>query len=144
MATYQPSNIKLVTHVDAENPTLGDLLLENGTVRLTVSLREDVEQELMVRFKFFLGEWFLDTTQGTPWFQSILGIKVPLGVVAQILRAVLLSPPGVASITQFDLTASRADRTARLRFAVKLIDGKVLTSADFTPFVVGAIEVGGV
>jgi hypothetical protein len=32
-----------------------------------------VAQAILTRLKLFLGEWFVDTTDGTPWFQSILG-----------------------------------------------------------------------
>jgi len=126
-------DLRLATSIDDLNPVAGDVYLnEQGTVELTQSLSDQVRQDLWIRLRFFLGEWFLDPTQGIPYFQNILGGKTPLPIVAQIYRKVILTTAGVASLDSFNL-ARTAERGVSLSFAVTLVDGAVLTFEDFQP-----------
>ena len=132
------ADLKIALAIDANNPVAGDLYLDaTGNCRLTNSLSEDVAQELWIRLHFFQGEWFLDTTVGIPYFQSILGQKTPTGIIEQMFRRVITTCPGVASLDSFLLTSLPARRIS-IAFACTLQDGAVLTSADFAPFIVGA------
>ena len=133
------SSLALAMQIDPENPIVGDLQLQNGTVRFTSTLREEVAQQLYTRFNFFLGEWFLDPTQGFPWFQSVLGVKTPIGIVQQLLRRVIISCPGVASLQGFSMSNDTIHRTATVKFNCLLADGTVLTSDSFQPFIIGAV-----
>lgn len=129
------ATLKLALQVDSNNPNVGDLFLENGTVRLTASLLEEAAQALWVRLKSFQGEWFLDPTLGFPWLQSVLGQKTPLAILQQMFRFAVLTTPGVASLAQFDLRRT-PNRGIALTFRAVLADGTVLTEKDFAPFVV--------
>ena len=127
-------SLKLAMSVDANNTVVGDLYLENGSTRLTSSLSEEIQQTLYTRFRFFQGEWWLDTTIGVPWYQQILGLKPAASLVASILRQVITSCPGVARIDSFGLTST--GRSWVLAFSLTLNDGAVLTSADFAPLLI--------
>jgi len=119
------------------NPIAGDLYLTtNKAFRMTQTLTEEVAQQLYIRFRMFQGEWFNDPTIGTPWFQSILGQKTPAGIVEQILKRVVTTCPGVASLLTFSFKPL-SGRRAEVVFSCKLIDGKTLTSADFGPYIIG-------
>lgn len=61
------------------------------------------------RLRLFLGEYFLDVSQGTPWFQGILG-KTPQGVAETNLKRRIFSARDVAGITRFRFST---DRNAR-------------------------------
>jgi hypothetical protein len=129
------ATLRLAMAIDSNNPTIGDIYVGlDGKTRLTASLSEEVQQLLWLRFLFFKGEWWLDPNAGTPWFQQILGIKNTDDNVASILRAVVITCPGVAQLLSFALR--RSGREIRPLFACKLLDGATLTSADFPPFVV--------
>lgn len=131
------ASIKLALATDSNNPVAGDLYLgPDGQFALTQTLSEEVAQLLYTRFRFFQGEWFLDESVGVPWYQSILGQKQSAAVVSQILRNVVATCPGVASVDSFSL-ATQPDRSAVVRFSCTLSDGTVLKSSDFTPFIVG-------
>lgn len=129
------ADIKIALQVDAENPIVGDLYFKNGNIRLTETLAEEVAQELYIRLRFFKGEWFLDTTQGLPYLQSILGKKTPLGILSQIFKRVITTCPGVKSLLSFALTRL-PNRGLRVDFAALLNDGTVLTATDFAAFVI--------
>ena len=53
----------------------GDLLLENFDLQL-VEGRDQIAQNLMIRLRFILGEWFLDITAGIPYYDDFF-IKAP-------------------------------------------------------------------
>lgn len=128
------ASLRLAMAIDSDNPVIGDIYIgTDGKTRLTASLSEEVQQNLWLRFQFFLGEWFLDPASGVPWFQQILGIKNSEGNVAAILQRVITTCPGVATLTLFALNVS--GRTMAPRFACTLNNGQVLTSADFPPFI---------
>lgn len=61
------------------------------------------------RLRMFFGEWWLDLTDGTPWFQSILG-KAPQDLAEIALKQRILSAPGVISIMAFSF---QSDAQAR-------------------------------
>jgi hypothetical protein len=72
----------------ALNLTTGDLLIPPKIIRGA----EAVAQRVRVRFRWFLGEWFLDERLGVPYYSDIL-VKNPDPIlISFIFRRVLLSP----------------------------------------------------
>lgn len=130
------ADFKITMAADANNPVVGDLYLENGTVRLTGTLAEEVAQLLWIRFQWWLGEWFLDTTQGMPYQQTILGQKTPIGIIQQIYKRLIVTCPGVSALTSFSLK-KLTGRAIQIIFACKLADGTTLNSSNFGAFIVG-------
>lgn len=70
---------------------------------------EAVAQAVQTRLGLFTGEWFLDTTDGTPWRTDILG-KYTQGAYDAVLKDRILQTDGVKSI---DAYSSSLDRNAR-------------------------------
>lgn len=66
--------------------------------------REEVAQCVQTRLRLFLGEYFRDITDGTPWFQEILGKFASIDNVENILRARIAETPGVVRLTNFSST----------------------------------------
>jgi hypothetical protein len=129
-------DLKIVMQSDSDNPDVGDIYLENGTVRLTNGLLEEVAQRLRISLLMFQGEWFLDPSQGMPWFQSILGVKSPLSTVQRLILSAISQQPGVDKVNSFAVT-QLPNRGLSISFQLTLTNGKVLNSSDFAPFVVG-------
>jgi len=71
--------------------------------------QEEIAQTISTRLKLFLGEYFRDINDGTPWFQQILGKGSSLGVKESLIKRRILQTDGVISIfefeTDFDLQA---------------------------------------
>lgn len=57
------------------NLSSGDLSIEGGQVRM-VDGAERIAQQILISLRFWLGEWFLDTSQGVPYLEYIL-VKNP-------------------------------------------------------------------
>jgi len=102
----------------------GDLDLSTGDLQI-VHGRAAVAQRLEIRFRSFLGEWFLDTRFGFPWFQSVLGRKGSVDYVEFLLRRTILSTPGVLGITSFSFAFDRAARALTVSFRASTSDGDV-------------------
>lgn len=103
----------------------GDLLFTNGN--LTLFIDDDaLVQHLQIRLRFFLAEWFLDTRLGIPYFENVLVKNPNLVIVRGILRQVILTTPGVASIEVFEFVFDGATRKMDFDFTVRKTDGEIL------------------
>lgn len=70
----------------------------------------EVAQNVRTRLKMFLGEWFLDTKDGTDWFGGVLGKGTRLASRESIIRRRILLTPGCSGMTAFSVTADPATR----------------------------------
>jgi hypothetical protein len=133
--------LKVAIKVDLSNPDIGDLFLDdNGLEVLEQDLGVEVAQRITVRFNFFLGEWFLDASEGTPWFQRVL-VKAPSDrVVRTVLTQVITGTEGVASIVSLAYDIGK-DRLLSVRFVAQLVDGSTFRSTDYAPFQVDLVGV---
>lgn len=91
---------------------------------------ERVAQQIKVTLLAFLGEWFLDTTFGVPYFESIL-VKAPdrAGIEA-ILRARIRAVPGVNRVRRLDLEIERELRILRVTYEADTAAGRVERAVD--------------
>lgn len=93
-----------------------------------VNERDRVRQHLKIRLWFFLGEWYLDTTAGVPFFEEIL-VKAPnISRIENILKVIILETPDVNEITEFDVDYDPRARTFRLDFGVTTTFGTLVAS----------------
>lgn len=133
-------NLKMAMQVDDDNPVIGDLMLTDGQVTLTEDLQTSVMQHLYVRLRLFLGEWFLNTAEGIPYFTRILVKNPSLSLITSIFRRVILETPGVASVSNLKVELDGATRTLSMTsFEITLTDGAVLTADDYGEFVLGGV-----
>lgn len=125
----------LVIAADAENPDVGDLLLEHGRTVLTSVLAEEVAQRLHVRFNFWKQEWFRDTRLGTPYLEAIFEKGVPDSTIRSVYTQIILGTEGVASLDSLSWTVG-ATRKMSLTFTARLQDGTTFRSSQYGPFIV--------
>lgn len=76
----------------------GDIVT-SGTIFTTG--QDEVAQTLRTRLRLFLGEYFRDITDGTPWFEQILGKGTSLDAKEAALRNRIVRTPGVIRLTSF-------------------------------------------
>lgn len=77
----------------------GDYQMGHGDLDFTQDTPEAVAQNVMTRLALWRGTWFIDTQEGTPWLQQILGKHDAVDVV---IRSRILETPGVLSIESFE------------------------------------------
>lgn len=129
-------DLALVTAIDAENPTVGDLRIVSAQLA-TVSGREAIAQDLAVCLSWFRGEWFLDTRRGLPWLQSVIGVRTTDAIVASIIRRAIMQRPGVASIDSLTVETDSPERGIAIGYVVRTVDGETI---EQRPFVLGELE----
>ena len=67
-----------------------------------LSEQKEIAQTVITRLKLFLGEYFRDISDGTSWFQDVLGKGQSLDVRDAVIKRRVLQTPGVSSIFEFN------------------------------------------
>lgn len=122
--------------VDADNPVVGDLHIRKGDLVWTKDIAEETSQQLRVNLQFFLGEWFLNQAEGTPWFQQLLEKGTTEQTVKAIISKIIVKTEGVKTIDFLTYNLDAAARKLFLDFGATLQDGSTFVSKDFPPFIV--------
>ncbi len=102
--------------------TTQDLELVDGDLSLVEGL-DAISQSIKQRLQFFLGEWFLSTNDGVPWFQSIFVKSTNLLLVEAILRDRVLATPGILELNSFNFDYDNITRKLSVRFNATTING---------------------
>ncbi|WP_347252900.1 hypothetical protein [Leminorella grimontii] len=95
----------------------GDYTFGSGDETWLINSPEAVVQAIKTRFELWYGQWFLDTTKGMPWLQSVLGKQNP-EVYDMLIRKYILETRGVKSIIKLDTTVDTGRR--RVTFAAEI------------------------
>ena len=94
---------------------------------------EAIRQELQIRYRFFLGEWFLNSQEGTPYFEHIIKKNANDAQVRAILVDVAKSTPGVVEVRSYEAELDSVNRilTVSMQFGATTDEGLV-----YEPFIV--------
>jgi hypothetical protein len=106
-----------------------DLVIEDGDLALVDGV-DAVAQDVDIRLQFFLGEWFLDTRLGVPYYQQILGEKPRLGAVSSIIRKAIFTTPGIISISDFSIDWDGASRSITIDFRAETTEGPLVYNKE--------------
>ncbi|WP_158780590.1 hypothetical protein [Pantoea sp. BAV 3049] len=107
----------------------GDYTFGQGDDTWLINSPETVAQAVKTRFLLWYGQWFLDTTEGTPWIQSVLGKQRP-EVYNLAIRQRILETQGVNSITAFDTTLNTSSRRVIFTATIDTIYGTTTVSSE--------------
>lgn len=126
--------------LDLSNPlssTFGDLLVIDGDLVLTSDAdprgTNPILQDIVQSIRFFLAEWFLDNTQGLPWFQQILVKNPNQSAIDAIFKNVILGRPGVLQLASYSFDSNFTNRTLNVSFSAVTTSGTVNYNGTLTP-----------
>jgi len=114
----------ILINSDTASPSYNDAVFINGPLALdgvSSSPVEVVAQRLQIRLQSFLGEWFINTAYGIPYWQQLLGKKINKTAADRIFQEQILSERGVREITSFSSTLK--NRIYEMSFRVRALDG---------------------
>lgn len=97
------------------DPVSGDIDISKGALVLLEGV-DAIIQNLRIRLRFFLGEWFLDTRLGVPYFQKLLGQKLNKAAVQSIFRKAILGTSGVKKVSAIQVDYEGISRKLLVRF----------------------------
>lgn len=108
----------------------GDIVIENGDMVLVDSV-EAVAQHVTINLQMFLGEWFLDTRVGVPYYQELLGQKPRLAAVRELFRDAILATAGMERINDLDVGYDTVTRVISVSFKGTSTSGTFDYSKEF-------------
>lgn len=107
-----------------------DITFENDDLVLLDGV-EAIGQDVDIRLQTFLGEWFLDTRVGMPYYTKILGQKPRLAAVESIFREAILGTPGILSISDLTLDYEGTTRALSVDFHADTTEGPLEYDKEF-------------
>lgn len=99
-----------------------DIVFVNGECPVTQLLTDVVAQRLKVTLYTFLGEWFLDTTIGVPYFQQIFGKVRSKSTADLIFQQIIANDRDVIEILSFKSELESGSRGYSMTFQVRVKD----------------------
>ena len=106
----------------------GDYSFGRGTSDWYVNQPEAVAQAVQTRLRLETGEWFLDTTEGTPWRTKVLG-KRTSDTRDIVIRARILGTSGVTAITAYNSDLNRTTRGFTVAATISTAYGETTVEA---------------
>lgn len=100
----------------------GDYTFGSSEKDFLIDVPEAVGQSVMTRLLLWFGEWFLDTNEGTPYMQGVIGKKTKMQADLT-LQSRVLDGFGVANIENYESTINPDTRKLSLSFDVSTIYG---------------------
>lgn len=106
------------------------------------SAAESTAQRVECFLLTILGEWFLDTSRGIPWFAHpeapdntvpIMGVPRNLPYAEATVKAGILGIDGVASLQSFSMSFDATTRKLSMAATVKDRDGNIETIRVVSP-----------
>lgn len=112
----------------------GDIDITSGRLNLIKSEASLAAQRLKIKFGLFLGEWFLDLSQGVPYLQNILRRGSQSKEVADsIFTSIILNDPSISSLNSFESKVSSSG-VYTLSFNATTRDGQIVTFQEAIEF----------
>ena len=102
----------------------GDYVVGQRANNFFVDQPEAVAQAIQTRLKLFQGEWFIDTSAGTPYNSKIIGAG-KIATYDAAIQNVILKTQGVKSITSYSSAVNSVSRSAEINCTVDTIYGIV-------------------
>ncbi len=99
----------------ALNIATHDLLLQDGD-NMLIDNAERVAQQIKIKLKWFLGEWFLNTADGLPYFEDILVKNPNMTRIRNIFRQKILEVDDVKAVNSLTLSNNRQTRELTVEY----------------------------
>lgn len=108
--------------------TTHDLTLKNGDLQL-VDGGNWVQQSIKQNLQTLLGEWFLDTTIGLPWFDEIMQKGTSENRIKQLLIREIANTQGVEKLNSLIINVDNRTRRGTVTFEVQAL-GTIITGNE--------------
>lgn len=109
--------------------TNGDMTFGRGNLNFLIDSSDAVAQAIQTRLRLWTGEWFLDSTVGTPWMTQIIG-RNTTKLYDRAIKDRVLGTRGVSQISDYSSTV--IDRHLKAQMTVDtLFTGQIVLQAVF-------------
>ena len=101
-----------------------DIAVTGNTLQL-VSGQEELTQIAKQRLQTFRGEWFLDTSIGIPYFQTVLEKLTDPALIDAIFIDEISNIPGFISLLEYNSDLDLPTRQLTLTFKARTVNGVI-------------------
>lgn len=108
------------------DPITGDIAFVNNNAVL-IQGADEVTQVVKGRLKTFLGEWYLDTSIGLPFYQLIFVKGASPQRIALFIKKEIRESPGVISLDEYSQDYDGKTRGFNVKTKIKASDDSILT-----------------
>ena len=105
-----------------------DIVLQDGDIMM-IDNAERVAQQIAITLRFWSGEWFLNTTDGTPYLEYTLVKQPNMAHIRQILTEQIQNVEGVKALTDIELTFDQRERSLLVEYTADTDYGLVTDKA---------------
>lgn len=112
--------------VDGSN----NIILSNYNLSFKTE-NESVAQRVRGRLELWLGEYFLDTSLGTPYLEQIFGVN-RYQTLSAAIKQQIVADPEVLDITQFSVTDPDVNRHVVVVFSFTTIYNATISNQTIT------------
>ena len=103
--------------------TTNDLVVLSGV--------DAIRQELQIRYRYFLGEWFLNSEEGVPYFKHILKKNANDAQIRAVLLDVAKTTPGVVEVRSYAASLDGPTRVLTITLQLGVTTDEGLVYEDF-------------
>ena len=104
------------------DPKTNDLVFTQFDFRLIDDV-DQICQNLGIRLRFVLGEWYLDITQGIPYFEVFFKKSPNQIQMESVLKQEIVNTRGILELTSFESEFDSPNRIYSVKFGAKAISG---------------------
>lgn len=106
-----------------------DYSFGQGDHTFLVNSTECVAQAVKTRLELWRGQWFLDSEEGTPWRQAVLG-KHNAEAYGLAIKQRILNTPGVRGINDFNAITSPETRKITVTVRIQTLYGETAVISE--------------
>jgi hypothetical protein len=101
-----------------------DIYLSSGDLAI-VDGEDELVQRVKIKLLFFFGEWFLDTSLGIKYYESILKKNPDLNLVDSIIKASILDEPEMIDFIEYSSDFDISKREFSVNFIANTTYGQI-------------------
>ena len=105
------------------DPVTNDLVINDYDLQLVDDVKQ-IMQNLAIRLRFVLGEWYLDITQGVPYFEEFFRKNPNQIQIESIIKTEIVETRGILEILSFVANFDKRTRVFSVKFSAKSISGE--------------------
>ena len=113
------------------DPSIGLIVGSNKQLTILTDL-DALKCKVEQRLRFFLGEWFLNTSDGIPYFQQIFEKPVNDGLIISLINNDLIQETDITSIDDVSIDFDRMNRNFTYTATIVSTYGTTSVSSGIT------------